>query len=354
MASVTGHFGLSPTDKISWLETEKIAKNINSKAGLVSRKIDHFQARIENQFIERVMMGRIKKAVKLFDNEATAYNYLHEMRHDFDTGKKGIFSILPSISAENFLDGEIWEADDVSDTYDSHAGRKDKPLLLYVTGGGFILPSSPKQARMVRRLARVCGCNAVLGKHRLAPENPFPAACLDIADQYETLLKTLPPSKIIVGAETAGASVLLGALQISRDRQQPLPAGVLLFSPWCDLSLSGWSYVTRSVSSASPFRMESAAFCARLYLENELATNPLASPIFADFDGFPKLCIHTSKYDMHFDDALKLTENAHKASVYVKMNYWDTPRHHLERLKSKDAVNSFALAAKFVDHCVRG
>lgn len=87
-------------------------------------------------------------------------------------------------------------------------------------------------------------------------------------------------------------------------------------------------------------------------LWSSLFIDPKASPIFADFDGFPRMCIHTSKHDMHFDDAVKLAENAHKASVYVKMNYWDTPRHHLERLSSKDAEHSYRLAATFVDDCI--
>lgn len=354
MASVTANIGVSPAEKISWLEAEKIAQKISSKTNIYARKIDNLQAKIENRIIERVMMARIKRGLDLFEDEASAHQYLQEMRRDFGSGKKGMFNVFSASSAESFLGGGIWEVDDTYDTFEGRVDAEEKPLLLYVTGGGFIMPTSPKQARMVRRLALACGCNAVLGKHRLAPEDPFPAACEDIANQYEDILKTTPFRRIIVGADTAGASILLGALQILRDRQQPLPIGVLLFSPWCDLSLSGWSYVTRSVSSASPFRMESAAFCARLYLDSELATDPFASPIFADFDGFPKLCIHTSKHDMHFDDAVKLAENAHKASVYVKMNYWDTPRHHLERLKTKDAANSFELAAKFVNHCVAG
>ena len=105
--------------------------------------------------------------------------------------------------------------------------------------------------------------------------------------------------------------------------------------------------------AASPFRMESAAFCARLYLGDENPTNPLASAVYADLSGLPPLSIHTSRHDMHFDDAVKLAENAHRDGADVKMNYWDTPRHHLERLKTKDAEASFKLAARFIRRCTK-
>ncbi len=352
MENVITNIGVSSVDRIRWLEAEEIAKKITSKTGLYAQKIDHFQARIENYLIEKVLLSRIKKGLHLLGDTASAYGYLDALRRDFHSGKKSMFGIVSQSAAESLLDGSVWEGEQASLAYQGRVQKREEPLLLYVTGGGFIMPPSQKQAIMVRRLAKSCGCSVVLGKHRLAPENPFPTACKDIAAQYERILKTTASKRIMVGADTAGASVLLGALQILRDRKKPLPIGVLLFSPWCDLSLSGWSYVTRSLSSVSPFRMESAAFCARLYLEDELATHPLASPVYADFDGFPSLCIHTSEHDIHFDDAVKLAQNAHKANVDVQMNYWDTPRHHLERLKSKDSTHSFALAAKFVEQCL--
>lgn len=342
----------SITDKIARLEAEKIATRIVSKAGFYTKTWCNFQARFENIIFERIMMARIKKAFSFMGDDAATSAYLDKMRSDFASGKKGNFTVTSASSEAPYMDGGVIDMDGAQEVGGHHYGEQQKPVLLYVAGGGFIFPPSPKQGKMTNKLAEACQCKLVFGKHRLAPENPFPAACEDIADQYESLLNTMPPERIVVGADTAGASILFGAIQILRKRKIPMPTGMLLFSPWCDLSLSGWSYVTRSATSASPFRMESAAFCARLYLDSTLATNPLASAIYADFDGFPSMCIHTSKYDIHFDDAVKLAENARRASVHVKMNYWNTPKHHLERLNSKDTENSFNLAAKFVEQCV--
>jgi monoterpene epsilon-lactone hydrolase len=153
---------------------------------------------------------------------------------------------------------------------------------------------------------------------------------------------------VFLAADTAGASIILGALQLLVEDGVDLPAGIVLFSPWCDLSLSGWSYITRSMSSQSPFRMETAAFCARLYLQDEPVTSPLASPVFADQTGWPPILIHTSENDLHFDDAIRMAENGQRHGCDVRINYWDSPRHHLERLSSEAAAQSFAEVNAFI------
>ena len=254
------------------------------------------------------------------------------MRHDYATGRKGTLSMVaPSADgAPIALTGGIT-------TNPTRRGEQERATLLYVPGGGFILPPSPQQIRMVQRLANACDTTPIIGRHRLSPEHPFPAPLHDIANQYITMLEGgLSPAKIFMAADTAGAAIVMGALQIIRDRQIPMPAGVLLFSAWCDLSLSGWSYITKSATVASPFRMETAAFCARLYLGETISSDPLASPIFADLSGFPPIAIHTSEFDLHFDDAVKLAENARQAGVRAHINYWESPRHHLERVKYKN------------------
>ena len=349
MAATTLELSTSIQGRISRLETNKVATKIRTKAGYYAKQWDYFHASLENIVFEKIITNRIKTALRVMDDEAKAYTHLNAMRRDYASGHKGTFNIMSTSAAEDLaLDGNIWHIDDDNEYTEHPYPEPQKPYLLYVTGGGFILPPTRKQTKMVEKLATACGCTPVLGQHRLAPENPFPAACEDIADQYEKMIHTIAPEHIVLGADTAGASILLGALQILRERQLPLPSCMLLFSPWCDLSLSGWSYVTRSLSTASPFRMESAAFCARLYLQSTLATDPMASPIYADFDQFPRMLIHMSQHDMHFDDAVTLVEKAQKSNIHVKMNYWDTPRHHLERMSSRDANASFKMAAKFV------
>jgi len=344
-----------PADRLLALEADRLAEFIRSEASYISKKCDRFIARAENRVIERVLLKRLKKAFRSENTPEDLTAYLHQMRQDYAAGRKETFSVFTQASESlEFYDEAQNLYESTEATYHPppwrKQGRQNKPSLLYVVGGGFILPPSRREREMVERLAKACNCDPVLGRHRLAPEDPFPAGAEDIVKQYLDLLKVRGSAKnIFVAADTAGASLLMGALQILRKDEKPMPAGVLLFSPWCDLSLSGWSYITQSANADSPFRMETAAFCARLYLQDTESAHPLASAIFADLTGFPSMAIHTSQYDMHFDDAITLAEKAKASGVECHLNYWDTPRHHLERLKSKDAQKSYEIAAGFIE-----
>ena len=312
------------------------------------RVLDQLVARLENRLIERVLLRRLRAGYRVAGSEVDARAMLVSMRGAYASGHmETLPSFMPSPVRGKLSDDPLHSA---SEATDGSVARRERPRLIYIVGGGFILPASRRQKIMVQRFAEVIDCEIVLGQHRLAPEHPFPAAVHDIAAQFRTMARDEHRTgNVFMAADTAGASVALGAIQLLRDEGFDLPAGVILFCPWCDLSLSGWSYITRSMTSESPFRMETAAFCARMYLQNHNPTNPLASAVFGDLDGFPPILIHASKYDLHFDDALRLAELGARAGCDVRLNYWDSPRHHMERLANADATHSFVIARDFID-----
>lgn len=336
----------SPEIRLAALEEVNIAKLIASEAGALRKIADRVISGIENLLIERILVNRVKKALTTRKDQNASLSMLHETREAYHDGAMETF---PRFVPQTKEDASLSHL--ASSTLGSRAkGETNRPILLYLAGGGFIVPPSKRQKYMIQRLSEATNCEVVLIQHRLAPEHPFPAALHDVVTHYNELLNNgLNPNNIFIGADTAGASLAMGALQILQDQSVAMPAGMVLFSPWCDLSLSGWSYITSSISTKSPFRMETAAFCARLYLQNTPVTHPHASPIFASLRGFPPILIHTSEHDLHFDDAIKLAENGEEHGCDVRINYWDSPRHHLERLSTKDAARSFSEVSRFIN-----
>lgn len=337
------------------LEAKKIAHSVRSQMAPFTKRFSDHRARVENRIINAFLLRAIKPAFKNSYDPLKTARMLSAYRTATARGNFAIFH--PAMQAppdpQLLFDPASPLVEDYADA-DWPEGKSDEPILFYVPGGGFILPPSPKQVALAFRLAEHCQCEAVIGKHRLAPEYPFPIPAKDLADQYVKILQSgTPPSEIILSGDSAGATLILGMLLELRERSLPMPGGAVLFSPWGDLAMRGWSYVSKSMSGSSPFRMETAAFSAKLYLGDTLPTDPRASPVYADLRGFPPLAIHCSRHDMHFDDAVQLAEKAQDANISVRMNYWDSPRHHLERFGSKDASNSFDLVSDFVGSLVK-
>jgi epsilon-lactone hydrolase len=312
---------------------------------ILGEALNETLARCENLLIEKVSMARLHKVIRQLNNPSALHDFLQQMRVDVADGRKGTITLMAA-GADGFK--FIAEAPPLSDLQDMQSVRR---ILFYLPGGGFILPTSSHQRQRIAALAKGCQATAIIGEAQLAPEHPFPLPLHDLLRQYRQLLQEYSggESEIFIGADTAGASLIMGMIQLAKKEELPMPRGIILYSPWGDLGLSGWSYLTKSATSNSPFRMEMAAFCARLYLGDQLAHDPLASCIYASLEGMPPITIHTSRNDVHFDDSVKLAENARKAGTEVELHYWDSARHHLERLGRADASKTVELTRNFMD-----
>lgn len=110
-------------------------------------------------------------------------------------------------------------------------------------------------------LARLSGGRCLVVDHRLCPQNPFPAALVDIFIAYLSLLyppagsfhEAVPSEHIVLAGESSGGNLvfaLLLLLQYLRDKQGgrirfhdeeilvPLPAGIAAFGAHGDATSS--------------------------------------------------------------------------------------------------------------------
>ncbi|WP_296596177.1 alpha/beta hydrolase [Phenylobacterium sp.] len=221
-------------------------------------------------------------------------------------------------------------------------------FVFYVHGGSFIAERSPRITQLVARFAASAQARVFAPSYRLAPEHPCPAAVEDILAAWTWFQETWPEEPVVAMAESAGAAILLSALQQARSRGMTLPCGVVLLSPWADLSLQSWSVTAASLLGTTPYTMESLALVARFYLDGRPATDPLASPMFGGFDGFPPVLIHASKGDILYDDAVRLADAVREAGGDLTVRLWSEETHVWERMGTPKARQSIKLAADFI------
>lgn len=128
---------------------------------------------------------------------------------------------------------------DSADSANSADGGKPHGAraLLYVHGGSFLYGSNRTHAGLMANLA-VHTRTRVLGiDYRLAPEHPYPAALDDATRAYEWLIdQGTPPERIVVAGDSAGGNLAIALSIRLRERQRPMPAALVLMSPWVDLT----------------------------------------------------------------------------------------------------------------------
>ena len=195
-------------------------------------------------------------------------------------------------------------------------------VLLYFHGGGYVIGSINTHRAMIARIARLSEARALAIDYRLAPENPFPAAVEDATKSYRWLLSQGNDArKIVVAGDSAGGGLTLALLATLGTAGYPMPAAAVLLSPWTDLEGTGRS-MTSNAGKDQTIEANDLGLMAKLYLGKTDPKNPLASPLHADFRGFPPLLIQVGEAEALLDDSIRVAERAEATGVNVYLEVW--------------------------------
>jgi acetyl esterase/lipase len=192
----------------------------------------------------------------------------------------------------------------------ANAGRS--ATILYLHGGGYCIGSPATHRPVTSRLALATMLPVFVADYRLAPEHPFPAAVDDAVAAYRSLLDAGP---VVIAGDSAGGGLALATALVARQSQLVLPAALILFSPWIDLTLTALGDKARHdvVLSRAWF-----AACARHYLAGSDPKAPLASPIYGDPRGLPPTLIQLGSDELLHSDALRIHDALEGAGVTVR------------------------------------
>jgi acetyl esterase/lipase len=200
-------------------------------------------------------------------------------------------------------------------------------VILYFHGGGYVLGSHTRTANSVSHIARAAACRALNVDYRLAPEHPFPAAVDDAVSAYRWLLaRGYEPAHIAVSGDSAGGGLTLALLHALQGAGLPLPAAAVPMSPWADLEQSGETMVSKAEADLLVGTDVLGGMAAH-YLGEQDPRNPLASPLYGDFQGLPPLYIQVGGDETLLDDSRRVAERARAAGVEVKLDVFPEMQH---------------------------
>jgi acetyl esterase/lipase len=197
-------------------------------------------------------------------------------------------------------------------------GADKSKVILYTVGGGYVSGTCSDHRQFVSKVAARSGFTILTFNHRLAPEDPYPAALDDSIAAYRWLLdQEIKPKDILIMGESAGGGLCLATVLAIRDKGMPLPVAGVALSPWTDLKLTGESYRTKAGVCISPPGM--SAVCSKYYYGNNDPTDPWISPLYGDLHGLPPLYINVGSYETMMDDSTRFAEKAKAAGVDVTL-----------------------------------
>jgi monoterpene epsilon-lactone hydrolase len=193
--------------------------------------------------------------------------------------------------------------------------------VVYVHGGGYSLGSPESHRPLAARIARRLGAELILPRYRLAPEHPCPAALDDVLAVWRDT-----DQPWILAGDSAGGGLALAAAMCLRDAGGPLPAGLVLLSPWADLTMSGAS-IDALAQHEVMLRRPGLELMAGRYAGALPRNDPRVSPAFGTFEGLPPTLIQVGGHEVLLDDARDVAGKAERAGVAVELQIYPEQVH---------------------------
>lgn len=221
-------------------------------------------------------------------------------------------------------------------------------VILYCHGGGYSTGSCIYARTLTTKLASAASMDVFCFDYRLAPEYPYPAAPQDAMKAWDHLmLQGFGAADVVVVGDSAGGNLALSLTLSLREQGRLLPGGLVLLSPWTDLTASGKSHESRA--EVDP--VLDAEYLKKMtenYAKDADCRNPLVSPLFADFSGFPPVYIQAGDNEVLLSDSTRLQKNMLRAGVPARLDVFEGMWHVFQMSPFKTAAEAMDKCAEFI------
>ncbi|KAJ5998650.1 hypothetical protein N7451_006460, partial [Penicillium sp. IBT 35674x] len=237
-----------------------------------------------------------------------------------------------------------------------NAETKSSSTVFYIYGGTFVQNTLSCYRKMVANLSQATGAKVMMVEQRLAPQNPFPAALLDVFQAYLALLypplgsyhKPTPPSSGITAGITPAAAARAGRhiplVHLHPSSKSPiLPAGMALLNPICDASNAFPSFERNAYCDIFPIPIDKLPYLqkeyptdniwstrpprANFYCEAGMLAHPLVSSAAAeDWAGSCPMWMGFGQEQVQ-DPARTVARELHRAGISVTLREYECMPH---------------------------
>ncbi|CAM1368654.1 alpha/beta hydrolase fold domain-containing protein [Tenacibaculum xiamenense] len=221
---------------------------------------------------------------------------------------KGNFYKTENVSRFTVLDSEITEI----------AKKNSEKLLLFIHGGAFISGPAKHHWDSIKTIYKQTNYSIWLCNYPKAPENNIKVISKNIDSIYEKALELYNYQNIVLIGDSVGATLTTALTQRLILNKKPLPYQIILISPVMDSSMTNPeidALDTRDVMLSKKGVLSSKKLCA----QGIDLKNPMISPLYGSFKGFPLTTLFIAEYDIVYPDQKLAIEKLISANVKLEI-----------------------------------
>lgn len=191
-------------------------------------------------------------------------------------------------------------------------------LIMFIHGGAFISGPGKHHWDTVKSIAQRTDYTIWLCNYPKAPEFHISEISENIDAIFMKATEVFEPKNIILLGDSVGGTLITSLVQRLVQEEWELPKKLVLVSPVMDASFTNPDI--DEIDSDDPMLSKKGLLSAkRMCAKDYHLKDPIISPIYGSFEGFPETIIYAGERDITYPDQILAYKKAKKAKVDIKL-----------------------------------
>jgi acetyl esterase/lipase len=184
-------------------------------------------------------------------------------------------------------------------------GTVDRHHVLYLHGGAYVHQIEPDHWAFFARLIDALACTVTVPLYPLAPRHSHEQTLEMIEHSYQVAFTGVDPANRVLMGDSAGGGMSLVLAQRRKAEGNPLPAHIVLISPWLDITVK--DPMVPGLERRDPYLSAPGLIEAgRMYAGDLDPEDPRLSPINGELAGLGRISVLVGTRDVLLADARRL------------------------------------------------
>lgn len=245
---------------------------------------------------------RLKGIKKQFSQDPIDY---HKVRKEDVHAPKSSFFRSERVRRFQLADSTITEV---------KANNGAKKLIVFVHGGAFVSGPAKHHWDTLKTISEKTSSTMWMCDYPKAPEHTIDVITQNIDVIYEKALEQFSANEIMLIGDSVGGNLIMTLVQRLIQSNSDIPQKLILVSPILDASFDNPKI--DSIESNDPILSKSGVRSAKVMAAgNRSLKDPMLSPLFGSFEGFPETVMYLGENDISYPDQLLGAEKMRNAGI---------------------------------------
>jgi len=228
--------------------------------------------------------------------------------------------------------------------------RDNGKVLVYTHGGAYTIFSARSTLGSSGPMSRATGLRVISVDYTTAPFAKWEEIQGQVISVFEALLEEGYAMKdIAIYGDSAGGGLAISTVLNLRDLGMGMPAAVVLWSPWADITNQGDT--AHTLQRADPTLSYDSLLknCALAYADGLDLSDHRVSPLYANFEkGFAPSLIQAGTKEIFLSTAVRLFQKLEAAGQNTKLDVYEGMWHIFQQESIPETKVAISKSAAFI------